>query len=114
MNVARWSYNLCSVTDGVDRIWVMAGCRGCSQTGYIEMYRVSTDTWTQLDAVPEYISSRSSPARAVICWYHDGYIYAIFSGEDHFHIFNTFDNTWSVSDTKLTTNAELQAAVVVT
>ncbi len=27
MNVGRWSHELCSVTDGVDRIWVMAGCR---------------------------------------------------------------------------------------
>ncbi len=27
MNVARYPSDLCSVTDGVDRIWVMAGCK---------------------------------------------------------------------------------------
>ncbi len=128
MNVARDRW-LCSATDGVDRIWVMAGCyrddiyySDCSQTGFMEMYRVSTDTWTQLDAVPEYISSGPGNARATaeICGYHDGYIYAIFgichagcTIDNHFHIFNTIENTWSVSDTKLRTNAEDQAAVVV-
>ena len=117
MNVARDS-DLCSVTDGVDRIWVMAGCerdshssslfgRDCSQTGFIEMYRVSTNTWMILDVVHNYF------AAAQICGYHDGYIYTIFH-DNHFHIYNTMENTWSVSDTELRTNARLQAGVVVT
>ncbi len=84
----------------------------------MEMYQISTDTWTQLDAVPEYISSSGHPARAEICGYHDGYIYAIFGPattlDPRFHIFNTLENTWSVSDTELATNANTQAAVVVT
>ncbi len=116
MNVARNPFTLCSVTDGVDRIWVMAGCKDCSQPGFIEMYRVSNDTWTQLDAVPEYTGSDSGGvSKAQICGYHDGYIYAIFNDDPRFHIFNTLDNTWSISDTELKTQAHGgQSAVVVT
>ncbi len=121
MNVFRHPHSVCSVTDGVDLIWVMAGCF-CSQTGFIEMYQVSTNTWTQLDAVPHYISSNTGQTRADICGYHNGYIYAIFGTsyngqttiDERFHIYNTIDNTWIVSDTELTTNALFQAAVVVT
>ncbi len=120
MNVARTSEGFCSVTDGVDRIWVMAGCRDCLHPGFIEMWRVSTDTWTKLDAVPEYtVGWDSDDSVARICGYHDGYIYAIFgtwgsTPDPRFHIFNTRDNTWSVSDTKLKTNAEWgQSAVIV-
>ncbi len=118
MNVARVSYDLCSVTDGVDRIWVMGGSRR-SLTGFIEMYRVSTDTWTQLDALPENMSSNTILPTAEICGYHDGYIYAIvgtdgYNVDRRFHIFNTMENTWSVSDTQLRTYAQIQAAVVVT
>ncbi len=113
MNVARFPPYLCSVTDGVDMIWVMAGCTYCFKPGFIEMYQVSTDTWTKLDAVPEYTGAGSGESISRICGYHDGYIYAIFNDDPRFHIFNTLDNTWSISDTQLKTNAEFQSAVIV-
>ncbi len=108
---ARDPLRICAVSDDEDQIWVVGGCVLCRSTGFIEHYRVSTDTWTTLSAFPDLTFSNTLGIYAQICGYHDGYIYAIFSfrwrsGLDRrFHIFNTRDNTWSVSQTELRTEA---------
>ncbi len=118
MNVARYQVRLCSVTDGVDRIWVMAGCEDCWPQGFMEMYQVSTDTWTTLNAVPDLTFPSKDGIWAQICGYHDGYIYAVFSQswnsglDQRFHIFDTLDNTWSVSQTQLRREAYRPSAAV--
>ncbi len=85
----------------------------------MEMYQVSTDTWTTLNAVPDLTFPSKDGIIATICGYHDGYIYAIFSPtgppelDRRFHIFNTLDNTWRVSQTQLKREAYLPVAAVV-
>ncbi len=123
MNIARYPPYLCTVSDGVDRIWVMGGCDNCTHHGFMEMYQISTDRWTIIDAVPEYKDSHFihyAQNRAHICGYHDGYIYATLgeqvyhTPDHHFHIYNTMENSWTISETELKTKAGNQAAVVTT
>ncbi len=102
MNVARNPDRLCSSSDGLDRIWVMAGCRDCVQTGFMEMYQISTDRWTRINTLPNYteLDLQDRETRAEICGYYDNYIYAILGLSDRrFHIFNIIRNTWNMSKT---------------
>ena len=118
LNVRRDPSRLCAVSDGQDQIWVISGCFFCETTGFVERYQVSTDSWTTLSAFPDLTFSPIG-IYAQICGFHDGYIYAIFShtwrsGLDRrFHIFNTRNNSWSVSQTQLRTEPFQSASAVV-
>ncbi len=79
------------------------------------MYRVSTDTWTILDYAP---GINSTHGRVEVCGYHDGYIYAIFGiGPERidrqFHIFNTIENSWSISEAELNSDVVYTTAAVI-
>ncbi len=115
IGVARWGSSLCAVSDGASRIWVLGGCPMIP--GFVEMYRVSTDQWTKIDALPDIpfrtqntFASRFNYIQTEVCGYHNGYIYAVFQQwkketghvvDWRFHIFNTMDLSWSVSDTEV-------------
>ncbi len=104
LNVSR-AYH-CTVTDGFDAIWVIGGCHKCWPWGFMEFYRISTNTWTNLDTVPNLTISTRTP-NIQVCTYHEGYIYVVISGgyssdlDRRFHVYNTWTRTWHVSDTEL-------------
>ncbi len=120
MNEARIQHMLCTVTDGIDRIWVIGLCYPSHWPNrFIEVYQVSTDRWTTLNTAPSVSFPRTHAVSPQICGYHDNYIYAVFSefqesGLDRrFHIFNTVTNTWSVSQTQLAREVYFPTAAVV-
>ncbi len=107
-----WHFSLCSVSDGLDTIYVIAGCKDCWLDGFIEKYQVSTGVWTKIDAVPNVDIYNKDDLYAEVCAYSNGYIYTIFFRDNpsvgpryimdkRFHIYNTVQNTWSISDTQI-------------
>ncbi len=78
----------------------------------MEMYQVSTGEWTKIDAVPNVDIYNKDDLYAEVCAYSNGYIYTIFFRDNpsvgpryimdkRFHIYNTLQNTWSISDTQI-------------
>ncbi len=120
MNKERRQDSICTVSDNADRIWVMGHCHRCPwPEGLLELYQVSTDTWTTLNAGPDVSFSQKHNIFPQVCGYYNGYIYAVFSeiynsGLDRrFHIFNTATNTWSISQTQLAREVYYPTAAVV-
>ncbi len=116
LNVSR-AYH-CTVTDSIDKIWVIGGCHKCWPDGFMELYTISTNTWTKLALLPNLDISTVS-VNVQVCSYHQGYIYIVFSGsysddlDRRFHVYNTWTRSWDVSDTELRRDIFLPAVGLV-
>ncbi len=118
MNVARLQLTMCVVSDGTKLIWVFAGCRDCWEDGFIEQFNISSQTWTKINTVPDIHFQNKNHIHAHICGYFDGMIYAVFSdGADEFdrrfHLFDTMEHVWIVSNSELKTQAYSPVSVVI-
>ncbi len=100
----------CTVTDGLDTIWVLGGCDPdeCWERGFIEQYTISTNTWEQLTATPNMDKAYDW---VNVCAFWEGFIFASFYKSDDsswlaegkFHIFDTSERKWKISSTRLNT-----------
>ncbi len=94
MNIKRGLQH-CTVSDGSDSIWVMAGCTSTTcGSAFVEKFSPSTATWTAINAKPTITVTNY---QAESCTYWNGYIFATFvttNPTDSLHVFNTKTNTW--------------------
>ncbi len=113
MNVKRKERDMCVTTDKERYIWVVAGCRVCSIEEFVEQYDVQENIWLKVGKnVPSYDLYNNNTKQfgyiaAHGCSYSNGFIFVLFSktydrGLDrHFYVFDTVNNTWSKSPTKV-------------
>ncbi len=113
MSISRYKH--CTVTDAEDTIWVLGGCwlEECWESGFIEQYTVSTNTWQQLTKTPDM--DKSYRDRVNFCVFWKGFIYATFYKWDSptktnylnptVYIFDTVARHWNTSSTTLKTKA---------
>ncbi len=119
MSVARGSLP-CSVTDHIDKIYVIGGCEpeACGTDDFIEQYSLSQGKW---QGIPNSAPPNKNAYYVRMCAFWKGMIYAIFSSDylsisglnKTFHLFNTSSNSWQVSATELRVEAYFQAFTVV-
>ncbi len=85
----------------------------------MELYHASTDSWARLNTVPDLTFSSMDDIYVHICAYHRGYIYVTFSqnrdsGYDRrIHVYDTWNDLWSVSDSRVRTEAYFPVSAVV-
>ncbi len=120
MNTSRNQHGSCAVSDGLENIWILAGCRNCWKSGFMEHYNVQSDTWTSLDALPDLNYKNKDALYAQMCEFSQGFIYVLFSGHfEHdldpwFHIYNVQDGSWTRSNTRVKVEAYLSVSAVIT
>ncbi len=117
MTIERFRH--CSVTDSLDQVWVLGGCSldKCGRKGFIEQFRISENTWVQLNGAPEVYNNYS---RINVCVYWKHFIFVSFCNWDYkvevdpkFYIFNTLDGNWQLSPTPFKSDgARVIAAIV--
>ncbi len=126
MTIPRHPQGQCVASDEKENVWVLGGCKNCWHDGFIEKFNTSSGQWIKLNYTPPVLSFIDMSAVGVqVCGYAQGFIYMIFVnniniwgqrwgqhdakyGRKHqqrydsrFHIFNTMENTWNVSQTKI-------------
>ena len=95
------------------------GCKNCVRDGFVEIYNISDNTWTVSKAFPKTKLTKNPEVVVQVCGFSEGYIFATFSeyeneGEDlTFHIYNTMEDVWTVSDTKLKREAYYPVSAVI-
>ncbi len=120
MNNQRFGH--CKVTDSLDRVWVLGGCelKECEEKGFIEEYRISSNTWTQLNGAPEVYKKYPE---INVCVYWRNFIYVSFCNwrnkvdinyvDPRFHVFNILERQWEVSKTPFKSDAARVIAAIV-
>ena len=115
MNVYRSDSYMCIVTDQKKYIWALAGCKDCLNEGFIERFDIQNNTWLKVSKnVPnsDILNKSLESMNAIVafgCGFSEGFIFALFAGLDglmveldqHFYVFDTLNNTWARSPTKV-------------
>ncbi len=122
MNVGRNEAFMCVTTDSDRFLWAIAGCKNCLDDGFVECFDVKYNRWVNVSGVPPNLTSIDKAADDIIahgCGFSKGFIFVLFSSDYNsgldrrFHIFDTVNNTWSVSDTKVKEQAYFPVVAVI-
>ncbi len=120
MNTSRHQHGSCAVSDGQENIWILAGCKDCWDSGFMEHYKVSTGAWSSLSARPDLSYKNKDAVYAQMCEFSRGFINVLFSGhfeydlDPRFYVYNTRDGSWKTSDTRVKVEAYLSVSAVIT